>query len=295
MKQAWLLAATLLLGACSQQDSTATQQNQYVADMAAEHATDTPQPSPAAEAAPAMPVQSQTVVYATVGGQDVSGYLAWPADTHGALPGVLMFHEWWGLNDNIRAMADQLAGQGYVVLAVDLYGGQVGETPEAARDYMQAALDNWAATESNIRQAYKFLEEQTAAVSIGTLGWCFGGSMSLQAALLFPDKIDATVIYYGHVGGMTAEQLAPLKMPILGLFGAAAQGSPVTDVQQFEKNLRDLGKTVDVHVYQGAGHAFANPSGQNYQAAAAEDAWARSLAFFNQYLNPVDGTLPPAE
>src|SRR5690606_333931 len=146
-----------------------------------------------------------------------------------------------------------------------------------------------------IRQAYKFLEEQTAAISIGTLGWCFGGSMSLQAALLFPDKIDAAVIYYGHVGGTSAEQLAPLQMPILGLFGGADQGIPVTDVRRFEQTLRDLGKTVEIHVYEGAGHAFANPSGQNYQAAAAQDAWARTLTFLNRHLNPVDGTLPPAE
>lgn len=294
MKQLWALAVVLLLAACGQQDSTATQDD-YVADMAAEHATDSPQPSPATDAAPALAVQSQQVVYATVDGQEVSGYLAWPADTHGALPGVLMFHEWWGLNDNIRAMADQLAGQGYVVLAVDLYGGQVGQTPDEARTNMQAALDDWAATESNIRQAYKFLEEQTAAISIGTLGWCFGGSMSLQAALLFPDKVDAAVIYYGHVGGMGAGQLAPLQMPILGLFGGADQGIPVASVQQFEQTLKDLGKNVEIHIYEGAGHAFANPSGENYQAAAAQDAWTRSLAFLNQYLNPVDGTLPAAE
>lgn len=286
-----MLLAGLVLAACGQQPDD----QQYADKMAEEYAGDAPVPSPATEIPPAMTVAQDTVVYAEIEGQAIEGYLVWPAETHGALPGVLVFHEWWGLNDNIRAMADQLAGQGYVVLAVDLYSGKVAQTPEQARSHMQAALAQPAALNDNLRQAYKFLEEQTAAVSIGTLGWCFGGSLSLRAALLHPDKVDATVIYYGHVADTPKEDLAALQMPILGLFGAADQGIPVESVREFDTTLKSLGKNVEIHIYEGAGHAFANPSGQNYRPEAAQDAWRKSLAFFDRYLNPTGEALPSTE
>lgn len=255
----------------------------YADRMAQQHRTDSPAPSPAARAETAAPTRSQTVRYATVNGREVNGYLAYPASAEGGLPAVLVFHEWWGLNDNIKSMADQLAGQGYVALAADLYSGRVATQPEAARALMEEALNDRDAMGQNLRQAHAYLKEQIKATRVGTIGWCFGGAVSLRTALIVPDLVDATVIYYGHVGG-DAETLQPLQAPVLGLFGSADAGIPVESVRQFEQTLKNLGKSVTIHVYEGAGHAFANPSGGNYKADAAADAWARSLAFLAEHL-----------
>lgn len=272
-----LLAATLL--ACGKKSEDAD----YASRMAQEHAKDQPTASPAAQADAAAPIRSQPVVYATVNGREVTGYLAYPASAEGGLPAVLVFHEWWGLNDNIKSMADQLAGQGYVALAADLYGGQVAAQPEAARSLMEQALKDRDAMGQNLRQAHAYLKEQIKATRVGTIGWCFGGGISLQAALLVPDGVDATVVYYGHVSG-DAEQLKPLKAPVLGIFGGADQGIPVDSVKAFEAALKGLGKPATIHIYDGAGHGFANPSGTNYKADAAADAWQKSLAFLAEHL-----------
>lgn len=119
--------------------------------------------------------------------------------------------------------------------------------------------------------------------SIGVVGWCFGGGWSLQTALALGDGIDATVIYYGRLVTDPAE-LEPLTSPVLGIFGSLDQGIPVETVREFESALDSLGKEATIHVYEGADHAFANPSGTRYNAEAAEDAWEKTMAFFAQNL-----------
>ncbi len=255
----------------------------YAARMAQEHQNDRPVASAAAQADAAAPIKSETVSYAEVKGKPVQGYLAYPAQAEGGLPAVLLFHEWWGLNDNIKSMANQLAGQGYVVLAADLYGGRVADQPDAARALMESALNDREVLNQHLRQAQFFLKEQIKATRIGTVGWCLGGALSLRSALVMPEEIDATVIYYGHVGSDPVE-LKPLTAPVLGLFGSADQGIPVAQVRAFEQTLKTLGKTAEIHVYEGAAHAFANPSGGNYKADAAQDAWAKTLAFLATHL-----------
>ena len=255
----------------------------YAARMAKAHATDQPSPSPAAQADAGAPIRSQTVQYATVNGRAVNGYLAYPASAEGGLPAVLVFHEWWGLNDNIKSMANQLAAQGYVALAADLYGGNVADKPEAARSLMEQAMADRDAMGQNLRQAHAYLKDQIKATRVATIGWCFGGAVSLRAGLVLADQVDAVVVYYGHVGSDPAE-LKALKAPLLGLFGGADQGIPVESVRAFESTLKQLGKTAEIHVYDGAAHAFANPSGGNYKADAAADAWQKSLAFLAQHL-----------
>ncbi|HET7369979.1 MAG TPA: dienelactone hydrolase family protein, partial [Gammaproteobacteria bacterium] len=170
----------------------------YVARMAHLHAGETPAATPAATASPAVPVTGRTVRYATVDGQTISGYLARPAHASGPLPGIIVIHEWWGLNDNIRAMADRLAGEGYQALAVDLYGGHAATTADEAKALMRNALAHVPAVEANLRQAYAYLADIAQAPRIGVTGWCFGGGWSLQTALMFPHKIDAAVMYYGR-------------------------------------------------------------------------------------------------
>lgn len=284
----FVVTMSLLGGGCGEpEQDQAAGSGEYVENMAREHAADTNAPSGAEQLGevPAMAVLSETVEYGMVNGEPVSGYLAYPESAHGGLPGIMVFHEWWGLNDNIRAMADKLAAQGYVVLALDVYGGQVAETPERARELMQQAMSDTESLNANIRQGYKFMTEEIGALSVASLGWCLGGTLSFNTALLFPDQLAAVVVYYGFVADTSRDQLAMLNMPILGFFGAEDGGFPVDGVRSFEQTLKDLGKDVEITIYDNAGHAFANPTGENFRKDAAEDAWQKTLTFLDRTLN----------
>jgi carboxymethylenebutenolidase len=260
-------------------------QDDYTDRMAAEHEGDAPVASWAVGAEPASEVRAETVTYGDVTGRPVIGFLARPArDAEGA-PGIIVIHEWWGLNDNIRDMTRQLAGLGYNALAVDLYRGEVAEDSDGARGLMSGTMEREAELETNLRSAYRYLADELSAPAVGTIGWCFGGGWSLRTALLLPDEVDATVIYYGRLV-TERERLEPLQMPILGIFGAEDQGIPVDTVREFESTLKELGKSASVHVYEGANHAFANPSGTRYNDEAAEDAWSKTTAFFAEHLRP---------
>jgi len=274
-----VIASALALAACGQPSGD----EEYAESMAEEHQDDAPVSNEGSETAPSSEVVSEDVSYATVEGTTVTGYLSRPAGAEGPVPGLIVIHEWWGLNDNIRAMTDRLAGEGYIALAVDLYGGQMAADPDGAQSLMQAAMQNVPAAEENLRQAFTYLKEEAGATRVGTIGWCFGGGWSLNTALLLPDQVEATVIYYGRVTDDRAG-LATLQMPILGLFGGEDQGIPVDSVKVFEEALDSLGKNAEIHIYEGADHAFANPSGMNYQPDAAADAWQKTVAFLAEHL-----------
>jgi carboxymethylenebutenolidase len=251
--------------------------------MAEEHAGDTAEPSPAAAAEPSAPVRASEVVYANVEGQDVTGYLARPEEAEGDLPALIVIHEWWGLNDNIRSMARQLAGEGYLALAVDLYGGDTASDPDGARALMGAVAQNPEPAKENLRLAHAYLNNELGAARVGSIGWCFGGGWSLTAGLTLGEELDATVIYYGRLA-TDPEELAAVQAPVLGLFGALDGTIPVETVREFESAMQELGKDVRIHVYDGADHAFANPSGTRYDAEAATDAWQKTLAFLAETL-----------
>lgn len=209
--------------------------------------------------------------------ENVQGYMAKPQG-QGPYPGVVIIHEWWGLNDNIRDMADQLAKEGYMVLAVDLFG-KVAATPEEART-LTGSLDKAKAVQ-NLTSAVAYLKAQ-GAQKIASLGWCFGGGQSLQLALS-GQPLDATVIYYGQL--VTDEQaLSAIKWPVLGIFGDKDTSIPVATVQQFDAALDTIGVQNEVHIYPGVGHAFANPSGASYAPNETKDAWEKTLTFLNKAL-----------
>jgi len=251
--------------------------------MSREHADDAPVANAATEAAPRRAVVSERLPYADVDDELVYGHFAFPADMVEPLPAIIMIHEWWGLNDNIRAMAERLAGEGYIVLAVDLFAGKTAASPEEARVHMLSVVENPDPASENIRQAYDFVVSTAGAPRVGSLGWCFGGGWSLNTAILFPEDLDATVIYYGQVTD-DDEKLGVIRSPILGLFGAEDKGITVDSVQQFESALERLRKNYEIHIYPGADHAFANPSGTAYNAEAAEDAWQKTLDFLGRHL-----------
>jgi carboxymethylenebutenolidase len=249
------------------------------------HQHDYPSPSAIALVEPKVPVTTESVEYVTIDGTPINGYYAYPEATTEPLPGIIAIHEWWGLNENIEAMARRLAGEGYQVLAVDLYGGATAESPVIARQLVETVNKNPIAAQANLQKAYNYLADEKQAPTVGSIGWCFGGTWSLNTALLLPDELDAAVIYYGgQVGEVSQDDLATLNMPILGIFGAEDESIPVETVKELQKTLDSLGKTSEFHIYENAGHAFANPSGQNYVPEAAEQAWQETTEFLEQYL-----------
>lgn len=251
--------------------------------MAEEHQKDQPTPTPAASLEPARPVTGEEVAYATFDGKTIQGYLARPEKAEGNLPALIVIHEWWGLNDNVKAMTRRLAGEGYLALAVDLYEGEVAGDPQRAKALMDDSLTKLTRVMNNLRQAQKYLAEKRQAAKIGVIGWCYGGGWSLETAMNIPDGIDAAVMYYGRVVTET-EELNKVKAPLLGLFGELDASLPVGTVKAFEAKLKELGKEATIVIYPGADHAFANPSGTKYNAAAAEDAWKRTTAHFAKHL-----------
>ena len=210
---------------------------------------------------------------------NTQGYLARPSQP-GDYPGVVMIHEWWGLNDNIKQMARELASHGYVVLAVDLYQGEVAKKSEEAR----ALISSFDSDEGvlNMNSAITFLEENYNVNKIGSIGWCFGGGQSLNLALN-NNGMDATVIYYGQLVS-EKDKLSSINWPILGIFAELDQGIPVSSVNEFENALDELGIQNEIYIYPDVDHAFANPSGDRYAPEATQDAWGKTLTFFEENL-----------
>lgn len=268
--------------------TNSTVQTDYTQRMMHSHQGDRPLASPAIAMAPTVPVTAEEVTYGTIEGQPVVGYLARPADATDPLPGLIVIHEWWGLNDNIKLMTERLAGEGYTALAVDLYVGEVADTPEQAGQLTQAVSQNPQLADENLRQAYQYLDAEQQSPTIASIGWCFGGSWSLNTALLHPDKLGAAVIYYGGQITTDPEQLSPLQMPILGIFGELDDNPSPETVGEFKAALDSLGKSSEIYIYDGADHAFANSSGTRYNAEAAEDAWERTVTFLDRHLKGSD-------
>ncbi len=214
---------------------------------------------------------------------EYEGYLAQPNGT-GTYPAVVMIHEWWGLNDNIRDMAKLLANEGYVVLAVDLYG-EVAETSDRAGELAGAAREDAARTVANLQAAVEFLRTlpNVENEQIASMGWCFGGQQSLRLALASADDLAATVIYYGQLE-TDQEKLQNLDWPILGIFGSEDTSITVADVEAFNTAIDNLGIENDIYMYKGVGHAFANPSGSRYAPNETLDAWNKTVTFLNTHL-----------
>jgi carboxymethylenebutenolidase len=232
-------------------------------------------------------LQNKTVEYFP----DSQGYLVYPVssnDTVGKkLPAVVMIHEWWGVNENIKNMANLLAKQGFVVLAADLYKGEVANNPERAMELVQIARNSQNNSINNLQSAVKYLSSlpNVDSSKIASLGWCFGGGQSLQLALNSQEHpLAATILYYGTPLVTDKALLSKIKWPLLGIFGDKDQAIPVEEINQFGTSLNQSGITNNIHIYKGLGHAFANPSGDNYAPKETEDAWQKTLSFLKKYV-----------
>lgn len=265
------------------------------------HATDSPEPTPMATTPPRVEVQGREIRISLPDGGTLRAFYAAPAAGpaqaadpareavgESARPGVVLIHEWWGLNDNIRDETRRLAGEGYHALAVDLYDGRTADAPPAAMKLSRELSENPDPAEAKLLRAVDWLEKEAGATRVGTIGWCLGGRWSLRAALLMPRQVDATVIFYGSLRAEESE-LAELEMPVLGIFADKDPIVPREMVENFRATMERLDKDLQVHVYEGTSHGFANPSGGVYDADAAESAWNRVTAFFDRHLRDGEG------
>lgn len=218
----------------------------------------------------------QEIPYGEGPAGNLIGFLAVPADAAEPLPGVIVLHEWWGLTPEIRNAARRIARAGYVVLAVDLYAGRSATDVAGAQALMGELIAAPDQVRENIRQAYEYLEVYAFAPRVGAVGWDLGGRWALQAALMYPQDLDSAAIIYGAVETDEAV-LAPLQMPLLGLFGENDAAVPIDSVREFRTTLLRLQKSADVRIYSGAEHGFFFPGGVNYAPLMADDAWSRLL------------------
>jgi len=218
---------------------------------------------------------TESVSITTKGGQKVSGALALPAKEPAAA--VLLMHEWWGLNDQIKSMAVELAKEGYVALAADLFGGAVAKSQEEAQALMQS-VDTAKATDTLVSWVDWLRANPAVNGKVATIGWCFGGGWSINTALATP--VEATVIYYGKLP-QTAAEVKSLSGPVLGHFGEQDQFINHAMVGGFEKAMKEAGKKLTVYWYN-ANHACANPTGPNYHKEDAQTAGTRTLDFLKK-------------
>jgi carboxymethylenebutenolidase len=211
----------------------------------------------------------------------VDAYVAWPSGTAHA-PAILVVHEWWGLGDQIKDVARRLAREGYVAIVPDLYHGKVATTPEMAHELVRGLEDTRVFSELDTAAAWARAQPRVEGMRVGILGFCVGGGITLRYALHQPD-LGAAVMFYGPPE-TDPGKLATLKAPLQGHFGALDQGIPPDRVEAMRAAMRKAGKTADLYVYPGAGHAFMHDGLPSYHADAAKTAWARTLAFLQRYL-----------
>ena len=247
----------------------------YADAMAKEHANDAPVATPASEAQPEQPVEGKDVTF-----ENTKAYLSSPTCVPPTFT-MLVIHEWWGLNDQIKSMADQFAGLGCVALAVDLYQKDAATEVPQARKLMKEALSDKGQILEHLKHACAYLEQEFPNLKRGVVGWCFGGMWSLQISLHYPT--DATIIFYGHLV-TDASELASLRGNVLGIFGGQDKGIRIEMVRAFEAALKEAGKEHEICIYEQADHAFANPSSKLYNAEAADLAWKKVMDFVQSFL-----------
>jgi carboxymethylenebutenolidase len=226
-------------------------------------------------------VKTETVQFKS-GNDTIDGFLALP-EGPGAHPGVIVIHEWWGLNDWVKEQAEKLAAQGYAALAVDLYRGKVAADPSQAHELMRGLPQDRGVSDLVAAVTYLASRKEVKPERIGSIGWCMGGGFSIQLAVHDP-RLRACVINYGALP-TDPNDLQKIGAAVLGNFGADDHGITVADVEAFKKGMTNAHLAFDVKVYPGAGHGFENQNNKDgYRPEAAADAWARTLNFFKTAL-----------
>ena len=218
-------------------------------------------------------------------GASVQGYLAEPANATGA-PGLVVIQEWWGLNAQIKGVADRFAAAGYVALVPDLYRGK-SAVEAAEAEHLMTNLNFGDAAGQDVRGAVQYLKAR--CTKVGVSGYCMGGALTLLAAVHVPEA-DAGVVYYGYPP-LEFIDASKIKMPLLGHWAVDDAPFPIAGVEKLEDKLRAVHVNFEFHRYQ-AMHAFANETQvgaarlpiTEYKPEAAATAWERTLYFWNKQL-----------
>ncbi len=211
------------------------------------------------------------------------GYLVRPQRSPSS--GILLIHEWNGLNDRIRQVADALAAEGYTVLAADLFSGKTGGTPEENMALVRQAMGDTARLIANLDAAARFLRAQPGATGrVATIGWCFGGGVALSYGVGGAHH-EGTAMFYGRLL-MDPAVLPRMHHPLYGSFAAQDRGIPPDSVRRFVEALRAAGIRNDVHIYDDVGHGFWLWVDQDpaHRTAPALDAWQRLKAYLGAVL-----------
>jgi len=229
--------------------------------------------------------QNGRAVSIPVGSETVGGLLFEPGQGGGKHPGLIVIHEWWGLNGWIKEQAQHFADQGYVTLAVDLYRGKVATDAEMAHELMRGLPQDRGVRDLTAAAAWLGQQPNVDSARVGAIGWCMGGGFAAQLAVADPN-LRAVVINYGSLPTDKAA-LQQIHAAVLGNFGGLDRGITPDDVHAFQGSMAALGKPVDVKVYPDAGHAFENPNNTGgFKPADAQDAQERSRRFLAEHLRP---------
>lgn len=228
-----------------------------------------------AGAKPVEKPKTETVQYKS-GDQTLSGFLALP-EKDGKHPAMIVIHESSGLNDWVKEQAERLAAEGYVSLAVDLYGGKTAADAAEAHELMRGLPQDRAI--KDLKAAFDYLESRpdVKKESIGAIGWGTGGGLAVQLAVHDP-RLKACVVNYGALPTDPGD-LQNIGAPIVGNFGALDKGITPEDVKAFQVSMSKLRRFVSLKIYDNAGHEFENPNTNAYRPEAAADAWKRTLVF----------------
>lgn len=226
----------------------------------------------------------QFVQFASNGGT-AQGYLATP--DAGSGPGVVVIQEWWGMVPHIQDVADRFAREGFVALAPDLYHGVMTREPDEAGKLMMAMNIDQAGKDLRGAAAYLKGLPQVTSQAVGVVGFCMGGALAVYAASVSPD-IGAVVDFYGGHGKVHPD-LSKVRGPVMGNFAGHDDFVTPEIARQLEADLQANGVQTDFKIYPGTHHAFFNDARKDepntpYDPAAAQDAWQRTVSFFQQHV-----------
>ena len=249
--------------------------------------------APQAPRTPRAPkIQTKEVEYRQ-GGTVLKGFIAWDDAVAGKRPGVLVVHEWWGLNDHARNQARRLAEAGYVGFALDMYGaGKVTTHPQDAQAFATEATKDPAIVAARFNAALDLLKRDPHVdpARIAAIGYCFGGGVVLGMARSGAD-LAAVVSFHGSLGTKTPAEPGKVKARVLVLAGGADPFVPPEQVEAFRKEMQAAGARFDIVTYPGAKHGFTNPDAGSYgmaqlayDPAADRQSWAAMLKLFREVL-----------
>ena len=239
------------------------------------------------------PIVTREVTYSS-NGTALKGFLAYDSTKTGKMPGIIVVHEWWGMNQYAQHRAKMLAKLGYVAFAIDMYGGgKTTDHPDDAGAFAMAVMQKMDTARARFDAGVQLLKEQpqTDTSKIAAIGYCFGGGIALRMALEGAN-LKGVVSFHGDLPTDKVNSPSDVKAKILACNGADDPFNPKDKVVAFEKAMNDAGVNYKLINYPGAVHSFTNPAADSvgkkfniplaYNKAADEQSWAAMQAFFNE-------------